>query len=75
MARTVKLRSGETIGGLFFGHLEPGVFDARAERIIVGIAAQASIAIENARVYEEARELAAEKERLVEVERTAAFPV
>ncbi|HEV7578203.1 MAG TPA: ATP-binding protein [Caldimonas sp.] len=71
LAVPVKLRNGETIGGLFFGHPEPGMFDARAERIIVGIAAQASIAVDNARVYEEARRVAAEKERLVEVERAA----
>jgi PAS domain S-box-containing protein len=71
LAVPVKLRSGETIGALFFGHSTPGVFDARAERIIVGIAAQASIAIDNARVYEEARRIAAEKERLVEIERSA----
>jgi PAS domain S-box-containing protein len=71
LAVPVKLRSGETIGALFFGHSSPGVFDARAERIIVGIAAQASIAIDNARVYEEARRVAAEKERLVEIERSA----
>ncbi len=71
LAVPVKLRSGETIGGLFFGHSTPGAFDARAERIVVGIAAQASIAIDNARVYEEARRVAAEKERLVEIERSA----
>ncbi|MDQ6638242.1 MAG: ATP-binding protein, partial [Pseudomonadota bacterium] len=71
LAVPVKLRSGDTIGGLFFGHPEPGVFDARAERLIVGIAAQASIAVDNARVYEEARRVAAEKERLVEIERAA----
>ncbi|MGZ8261069.1 MAG: GAF domain-containing protein, partial [Caldimonas sp.] len=45
LAVPVKRRSGETIGGLFFGHSQPGVFDARAERLVVGIAAQASIAI------------------------------
>ena len=33
----------------------PGVFTERAERLIVGIAAQAAIAIDNARLYEEAR--------------------
>jgi signal transduction histidine kinase/ActR/RegA family two-component response regulator len=71
LAVPVRLRHGETIGGLFFGHREPAVFDARAERIVVGIAAQASIAVENARVYEEARRVAVEKDRLVEVERAA----
>ena len=45
-------RSGEPIGGLFFGHPEANVFTERAERLVVGIAAQAAIAIDNARLYE-----------------------
>jgi PAS domain S-box-containing protein len=71
LAVAVKLRSGETIGGLFFGHREPGVFDARAERIVVGIAAQAATALDNARVYDEARRVAAATGRLVDAERAA----
>jgi len=71
LAVPVKSRAGEPIGGLFFGHREPGVFNARAERLIEGIAAQASIAIDNARLYEEARRVARERERLVEAERAA----
>ncbi len=71
LAVPVKARDGATIGGLLFGHREPGVFDARSERIVVGIAAQASVAVGNARVYEEARRVAEEKERLADVERKA----
>lgn len=41
LAIPVKRRSGEVIGGLFFGHSAPGVFTARSERLLVGIAAQA----------------------------------
>jgi signal transduction histidine kinase len=37
---------------LFFGHPEPGVFTARAERIVTAIAAHAAIAVDNARLYE-----------------------
>jgi PAS domain S-box-containing protein len=40
------------LGGLFFGHPEPGVFTDRAERVVAGIAAQAAIAIDNARLYQ-----------------------
>jgi PAS domain S-box-containing protein len=40
------------LGGLFFGHPEVGVFTQRAERAIVGIAAQAAIAVENARLLQ-----------------------
>lgn len=63
LAAPVTSRSGEVIGGLFFGHPEPGVFTERAERLIVGIAAQAAIAIDNARLFETAqRELVQRKE-------------
>jgi signal transduction histidine kinase/DNA-binding response OmpR family regulator len=55
LAAPVVSRSGEVLGGLFFGHPEPGVFTARAERIVVGIAAQAAIAIDNARLYQAAQ--------------------
>ncbi len=44
---------GEVVGGLFFGHPEPGMFSAEDERMVEGIAAQSAIAIENARLYQE----------------------
>jgi PAS domain S-box-containing protein len=67
LAVPVISRSGEVIGGLFFGHGQPGRFTERAERIIVGVAAQAAVAIDNARLYQnsqqevEARKLTEEK--------------
>ena len=48
-------RTDEVLGGLFFGHPDEGVFTARHERIVVGLAAQAAIAIDNARLYETAQ--------------------
>jgi PAS domain S-box-containing protein len=51
LAAPVKGRGGEVIGGLFFGHSEVGRFDAHHERIAVGIASWASVALENARLY------------------------
>ena len=56
---SVASRSGEVLGGLFFGHPEPGIFGESAERIALGIAAQAAIAIDNARLYQDARASAA----------------
>src|SRR5918997_6654429 len=44
LAVPVTSRSGEVLGGLFFGHSRPGVFTARQEELLVGIAAQASVA-------------------------------
>jgi signal transduction histidine kinase len=51
LAVPVKSRDGTVIGGLFYGHPEPGVFTAEAEAIIVGLAAEAAIAIDNAKLY------------------------
>lgn len=71
LAVSVIARSGEVIGGLFFGHSEAGVFNARTEQAIVGIAAQAAIAIDNARLYEAAPAAAEERSSLLERERNA----
>jgi PAS domain S-box-containing protein len=67
----VRSRSGEVIGGLFFGHAEPDVFTDRAERLVIGIAAQAGIAIDNARLYDAAQRAADERKVLLESERAA----
>lgn len=75
LAVPVTSRSGEVIGGLFFGHHEPNMFSARHERVIVGMAAQAAIAIDNARLYETAQLAAADRERLLESERAARLEV
>ncbi|HZZ10245.1 MAG TPA: response regulator [Paraburkholderia sp.] len=63
LAAPVRSRNGEVVGGLFFGHPEAGVFTERAERIVVGIAAQAAIAIDNARLYQAAQNEIAERTR------------
>ncbi len=62
----VMSRSGEVFGGLFFGHPEPAIFTARSERIILGVAAQAAVAIDNARLYEAAQKEIAERGRTEE---------
>jgi signal transduction histidine kinase/ActR/RegA family two-component response regulator len=71
LAVPVTSRSGEVIGGLFFGHPEPGVFTARHERIIQGLAAQTAIAMDNARLYQGAQQTLKEREALLERERKA----
>ncbi|MEG3167239.1 ATP-binding protein [Sphingomonas sp. LB3N6] len=47
----VASRSGKVLGGLLFGHSEIGQFTERHERLLVGVAAQAAIAIDNARLF------------------------
>src|SRR5665213_2340976 len=56
LAVPVVSRSGEVVGGLFFGHPDPGRFTARTERIITGIAAQAAVGIDNARLYQRSQQ-------------------
>ncbi len=56
LAVPVRSRSGEVLGGLFLGSPEVGVFSERHERLAAGIAAQAAVAIDNARLYEHLRE-------------------
>ena len=55
LAASVVSRSGEVIGGLFFGHPDVGVFSDRAQRLVESIAVMAAIAIEKIRLYEAAQ--------------------
>lgn len=71
LAVPVVSRSGQVIGGLFFGHSSIEVFSERTERLIVAVAAQAAIAIDNARLYEQAQRAAEERENLLHRERSA----
>ncbi len=71
LAVPVVSRSGEVIGGLFFGHPDENVFTERSERLITGVAAQAAVAIDNARLYEEVKRAADERKELLESERVA----
>ncbi|HYW15982.1 MAG TPA: GAF domain-containing protein, partial [Allosphingosinicella sp.] len=70
LAVPVRVRSGEVMGGLFFGHPTVGRFSERHERLIVGIAAQAAVAIDNARLYQAVQQARETLEQRVE-ERTA----
>ena len=52
LAVPVVSRGGDVRGGLFFGHSQPGVFTEREKRLAMGLASQAAIAIDNARLFE-----------------------
>lgn len=59
LAVTVRSRDEGILGGLLFGHSEPGRFTAEHQRLVEAFAAQASVAYENAILYrrlEEAKE-------------------
>lgn len=55
LAVPVTSRSGDVIGGLFFGHPKPGIFTETSERLMLGLAGQAAVAIDNARLFEAAQ--------------------
>ncbi len=56
LAVPVVSRDNVLLGGLFFGHTEPGHFSARDERVITGLAGHAAVAIDNARLYQQAQD-------------------
>jgi PAS domain S-box-containing protein len=78
LAVPVISHTGAVIGGLFFGHPEPGIFTERSERLVAGISAQAAIAIDNARLFQTLRDrekelsqVASERQQFLESERVA----
>lgn len=65
LAVPVTSRSGNVIGGLFFGHTEPAKFTEDHESLVLSIAAQAAIGIDNARLYEEVKALNDKKDEFI----------
>jgi signal transduction histidine kinase len=62
LAVPVASRTGDVMGGLFFGHEKVGVFTDRDERIVLGVAGWAAVAMDNARLYEGERRARADAE-------------
>jgi PAS domain S-box-containing protein len=65
MAVPVIAKSGEVIGGLFFGHSKPAVFTEEAEQLVTGVAAQAAAALDNARLFETVKTANSENKKLL----------
>ncbi|MCU1231641.1 MAG: domain S-box [Acidobacteria bacterium] len=70
LAVPVISKRGTVIGGLFFGHAEAGKFTEESERLVAGVAAQAAIAIDNARLIVDATQSAERVRREEERYRT-----
>ena len=67
LAAPVKSRTGEVLGGLFFGHSKTDVFDEAAEERVLALASQAAVAMDNASLFQAAeRELG--QRRIAEAE-------
>jgi PAS domain S-box-containing protein len=65
LAMPVVLSDSKVIGGLFFGHPLPGRFNARHEKLVASIAAQAATALDNARLFEEVVSLSTRKDEFI----------
>ncbi|KYG19699.1 chemotaxis protein CheY [Bradyrhizobium sp. AT1] len=65
LAVPVISRTGEVLGGLFFGHADTGKFQAGHEASLLGIAGHAATAIDNARLLTRLEALNAELEQRV----------
>ncbi len=66
LAVPVISRTGEVIGGLFFGHENVGVFDEESEKGLAGLAGEAAVAIDNARLFDAAQRELLERGRAEE---------
>lgn len=66
MAASVTTRTGELIGMLLFGHESRRCFNAGHEEILRGVAQQTALAVETARLYQQASERA---DALIEADR------
>lgn len=65
LAVPVFSQTGIVIGGLFFGHPQPGVFKQDHEILVEAIASHAGIALDNAKLYEEVKTLSARKDEFI----------
>lgn len=69
LAVPVKAQSGAVLGGLIYGHEEANVFEQESEDLVLAIAGQAAVAIENARLRVELREKIASLEHAQQLDR------
>lgn len=65
MAVPVISPSGPVIGALLFGHPEEDIFRQEHEDMVVGIAAQAAISLDNSKLFERVKSLSAKKDEFI----------
>lgn len=65
LAVPVISQTGVVVGGLFFGHSKEGRFKVEHENLVSAIAMQAAIALDNAKLYEEVKQLNLQKDEFI----------
>lgn len=65
LAVPVFSKTGNVIGGLFYGHSKPAQFTGEHEALVIGVAAQAGLALDNAKLFEEVEALNAKKDEFI----------
>lgn len=65
LAVPVIAKNGDVIGGLFFGHPKAARFKKEHEQLVAGVAAQAAVALDNAKLYDEIKVLNAKKDEFI----------
>jgi PAS domain S-box-containing protein len=57
--------AGNIIGGLFFAHPEAGMFLQEHEDLVISLASQAAVALDNSRLFTEVKELSQKKDEFI----------
>lgn len=57
--------SGENMGTLLFGHPEPDVFKEEHEDMVLSVASQATVALENSRLFESINQMNSKKDEFI----------
>lgn len=65
LAVPVVSKSGAVIGGLLYGHPEPNIFTAEHELLVVNIASQAAVSLDNSRLFEQVKSLSEKKDEFI----------
>ena len=65
LAVPVISQKGVVMGGLFFGHPKKAMFTAEHENLVAAIAAQAAVALDNAKLYAEINVLNGKKDQFI----------
>ena len=65
MAIPVVSKTGDVIGGLLYGHPERAMFNEEHEQLVINIAAQAAVSLDNSRLYEQVKSLSDKKDEFI----------